>query len=142
MFPAPLQNMASPPLSRQDALWLLVTCALVCRLLALRSALQVQLKTTAAQQAGARQAGAQAARLLSHLDGHVRPGISTAELDALALRYTTEELGASSAPLHYGGLLGGALYDLGIPPPALLTAACGWMHAGSHAIGLQGLAIW
>jgi methionyl aminopeptidase len=128
-------------LSRADIAWLLVTCVLLHRLLAIQLALQVQLKTGPDQQAGMRRAGAQAAQLLTYIDAHVRPGVSTAELDQLAHRYTVLELGATSAPLHYGGLIGGALYDMGIPPPALLTAACGWMHAATHSAGLRGLSV-
>ena len=128
-------------LTRADLAWLLVTCVLLHRLFAIQRAQQVQLKTGPAQQEGMRRAGAQAASLLAYLDAHVVPGISTAELDELAHRYTTHELGATAAPLHYGGLIGGPLYDMGIPPPAALTAACGWLHSAMHAVGVQGLSI-
>ena len=128
-------------LTRADIAWLLVTFVLLHRLLAIQRSQQVQLKTTVAQQEGMRHAGAQAASLLTFLDAHVEPGISTAELDELARQYTTYELGAISAPLHYGGLIGGLLYDLGIPPPPALTAVCGWLHKAMHAVGLHGLSV-
>ena len=128
-------------LTRVDLAWLVVTCVLLHRLLVIQRAQQVQLKTGPAQQEGMRRAGAQASSLLVYLDAHVVPGISTAELNELAHRYTTHELGATAAPLHYGGLIGGPLYDMGIPPPSALTAACGWLHSTMHAIGVQGLSI-
>lgn len=128
-------------LSRADVAWLLVSFVLLYRLFAISRALQVQLKVGLAQQEGMRRAGAQAAELLTYLDAHVVPGISTIELDELAHQYTTHTLGATAAPLHYGGLIGGILYDLGIPPPAALTKACGWIHRATHAVGLQGLSI-
>lgn len=49
---------------------------------------------------GMRAAGHLAARLLSFLGEHVRPGISTAELDTLAAEWTANA-GAISAPLGY-----------------------------------------
>lgn len=126
-------------LSRADLAWMLVTCLLLSRLLAIHRAQQIQLKTSPAEQQGMRRAGAQAASLLTYLDAHVIPGVSSAELDELAHHYTTHELGARPAPLHYGGLIGGPLYDLGIPPPAALTTACGWAHSVMHAVGFRGL---
>lgn len=120
---------------------MLVTCLLLNRLLTIQRAQQVQLKTNQAEQQGMRRAGAQAASLLTYLDAHVVPGISTAELDELAHRYTVQELHARPAPLYYGGLIGGPLYDLAIPPPAALTAACAWLHSAMHAVGMRGLSI-
>jgi methionyl aminopeptidase len=50
--------------------------------------------------AGMRAAGALAANLLSFLGSHVRPGVSTADLDGLAANWTAKN-GAVSAPLGY-----------------------------------------
>lgn len=43
-----------------------------------------------------------AAQLLDHLGAHVKPGVTTAELDELADAWTTRH-NATSAPLHYTG---------------------------------------
>jgi len=51
--------------------------------------------------AGMRIAGRLAAELLDHLAQFVKPGITTNELDRLAEDYTTQVLGAISAPLNY-----------------------------------------
>jgi len=51
--------------------------------------------------AGMRIAGRLAAELLDHLAQFVKPGITTNELDRLAEYYTTQVLGAISAPLNY-----------------------------------------
>ncbi|OIP17777.1 MAG: type I methionyl aminopeptidase [Comamonadaceae bacterium CG_4_9_14_3_um_filter_60_33] len=51
--------------------------------------------------AGMRIAGRLAAELLDHLAQFVKPGITTNELDRLAEAYTTQVLGAISAPLNY-----------------------------------------
>jgi methionyl aminopeptidase len=50
---------------------------------------------------GMRQAGRLTGLLLDYLTPLVKPGITTNELDRLAERYTTEVLGAISAPLNY-----------------------------------------
>lgn len=50
--------------------------------------------------AGMRRAGLTAARLLNYLGAHVRPGISTGELNRLAATWTSE-VGAYSAPFGY-----------------------------------------
>ena len=51
--------------------------------------------------AGMRTAGRLAAELLDYLAPFVKPGITTNELDRLAEVYTTQVLGAISAPLNY-----------------------------------------
>ena len=51
--------------------------------------------------AGMRIAGRLAAELLDYLAPFVKPGITTNELDRLAEDYTTQVLGAISAPLNY-----------------------------------------
>lgn len=42
-----------------------------------------------------------AARILDYLTPHVKPGVTTGELDQLALRYLTDELGVKSATVGY-----------------------------------------
>ena len=50
------------------------------------------------------------------------------------------EARARSAPLHYGGLIGQNLYDLGVAPGFPLTpGVCAALHAATHAVGLRGL---
>ena len=56
-------------------------------------------------------------------------GASTAELDAFAHAYTAGILGATSAPLGYGGMF------------ALPTAYCDLAHAGLYAVGLGGVPV-
>ena len=51
--------------------------------------------------AGMRVAGRLAAELLDYLAPFVKPGVTTNELDRLAEDYTTQVLGAISAPLNY-----------------------------------------
>eukprot|EP01043_Picozoa_sp_COSAG02_P086592 COSAG02_NODE_24012_length_701_cov_0.664452_1_plen_152_part_00 len=85
-------------LSRADLAWMLVTCLLLSRLLAIHRAQQIQLKTSPAEQQGMRRAGAQAASLLTYLDAHVIPGVSSAELDELAHHYTTHPTIPPSPP--------------------------------------------
>jgi len=51
--------------------------------------------------AGMRVAGRLAAELLDYLAQFVKPGVTTNELDRLAEDYTTQVLGAISAPLNY-----------------------------------------
>jgi len=50
-----------------------------------------------------RTAGRLAAQVLDMVGEHVRPGVSTEELDVLCHRYMVEELGVVPAPLHYRG---------------------------------------
>lgn len=50
-----------------------------------------------------RTAGRLAAQVLDMVEEHVRPGVSTEELDVLCHRYMVEELGVVPAPLHYRG---------------------------------------
>lgn len=50
-----------------------------------------------------RVAGRLAARVLDMIEPHVRPGVSTEELDGICHRYMVEELGVVPAPLHYRG---------------------------------------
>jgi methionyl aminopeptidase len=48
-----------------------------------------------------RAAGRLAASVLDMVGDHVRPGVSTAELDAVCHRYIVDELGCIPAPLNY-----------------------------------------
>ena len=50
-----------------------------------------------------RVAGALASSVLTMIEPHVRPGITTAELDRICHEYITEELDAIPAPLNYRG---------------------------------------
>ncbi len=50
-----------------------------------------------------RRAGRLAASVLDMIGEHVRPGITTAELDAICHRFIVEELDAVPAPLNYRG---------------------------------------
>ncbi len=52
---------------------------------------------------GMRRAGRLAAATLDMITPHVRPGVTTEELDTLCHRYITEALGAIPAPLNYRG---------------------------------------
>ena len=126
-------------LKRSDLCQLAVCLLCVVRLLFIGRGMKLTLKSPADQRR-MREAGAQAAQLLTYLDPHVRPGVTTAELDRLAHSYTTEVLRARSAPLHYGGLIGQNLYDLGLAPGFPLTpGVCAALHAATHAVGLRGL---
>ncbi|TXH04149.1 MAG: type I methionyl aminopeptidase [Nevskiaceae bacterium] len=58
---------------------------------------------TAEEQQKMRAAGAAAGQVLSMIAEHVRPGVSTEELDRLCHRYIVETLGCVPAPLNYGG---------------------------------------
>ncbi len=50
-----------------------------------------------------RVAGQLAGEVLRMISEHVRPGVTTGELDAICHRYITEEQGATPAPLNYKG---------------------------------------
>src|SRR5690625_463788 len=50
-----------------------------------------------------RVAGKQAASVLKLLEEHVRPGVTTGELDRIAHEYIVDELEAVPAPLNYKG---------------------------------------
>lgn len=56
---------------------------------------------TAADLAGMRQAGRLAASVLEMIGEHVRPGITTGELDRICHRYITDEIDCVAAPLGY-----------------------------------------
>lgn len=58
---------------------------------------------TAQEQAGMREAGRLAAQVLNMIEPHVRPGVSTGELDALCHKFIVEELQSVPAPLNYQG---------------------------------------
>ncbi|NKI35325.1 type I methionyl aminopeptidase [Wenzhouxiangella sp. XN79A] len=62
----------------------------------------IQLKTPDEIEA-MRVAGQQAASVLAMLREHVRPGITTGELDAIAHAYIVDELNGIPAPLNYRG---------------------------------------
>jgi len=50
-----------------------------------------------------RVAGHQAASVLKMIREHVKPGVTTGELDAICHAFIVDELEAVPAPLHYGG---------------------------------------
>ena len=56
---------------------------------------------TAAEQDAMRAAGQSAAAVLMMLERHVRPGVTTGELDAIAREYIEGELGCTSATIGY-----------------------------------------
>jgi len=58
---------------------------------------------TAEEQEKMRVAGRLAATVLDMIGEHVRPGVTTGELDAICHRYIVEELDAVPAPLNYRG---------------------------------------
>ena len=64
--------------------------------------MQVTIKT-AEEQERMRVAGRLAAEVLDMIEAHVRPGISTDELDGICHRYITEQQQAIPAPLNYRG---------------------------------------
>ncbi len=64
--------------------------------------MNVTIKTTAEQEK-MRVAGRLAASVLDMIGEHVRPGVTTGELDAICHRYIVEELDAVPAPLNYRG---------------------------------------
>lgn len=53
-----------------------------------------------------RESGSLAARTLNMIEPHVKPGISTEELDKICHEYIVNELESYPAPLHYGGVPG------------------------------------
>jgi methionyl aminopeptidase len=114
------------------ALHLLLTLALLGRTLVLLYKRRVRTKS-AEEQAEMRIAGRRAAELLEYIDAHVEVGVSTGTLDRLCARYTTEVLGAVSAPLNYGGIL-----DLGagfaFPAPL-----CTLLHSAAFSVGMSPL---
>jgi methionyl aminopeptidase len=58
---------------------------------------------TPAEQASMREAGRLAAEVLDMIGEHVRPGVTTGELDAICHAYITEQQQATPAPLNYRG---------------------------------------
>ncbi|KAG8468433.1 hypothetical protein KFE25_013516 [Diacronema lutheri] len=70
-----------------------------------------------------------AAAVLERLDREILPGVSTARLDAVARAFIEGELGATAAPLHYGGLTGGLLRGY-----AAGEALCAVAHASAHMV--------
>ena len=64
--------------------------------------MQVTIKS-AEEQERMRVAGRLAAEVLDMIESHVRPGISTGELDRICHRYITETQDAIPAPLNYRG---------------------------------------
>lgn len=61
---------------------------------------------TPEEQAGMRVAGRLAAQVLEMIGDHVRPGISTEELDRICHDFIVNEQGAIPAPLNYGAAPG------------------------------------
>lgn len=62
----------------------------------------VTIKTPEEQQK-MREAGVAAASVLSMLEPHVKPGVSTDELNRICHQYIVDTLGCIPAPLNYGG---------------------------------------
>ena len=63
----------------------------------------VTIKTTEAEREGMRRAGRLAAEVLDMIGEHVRPGVSTDELDRICHEHITGRQGAVPAPLNYRG---------------------------------------
>jgi methionyl aminopeptidase len=71
-------------------------------MLNLRNSMNVTIKTPE-EQDKMRVAGRLAANVLDMIGEHVRPGVTTEELDTICHRYITEEQHAIPAPLNYRG---------------------------------------
>ena len=71
-------------------------------MLNLRSPMNVSIKTTE-EQDKMRVAGRLAADVLDMIGEHVRPGVTTGELDRICHTFITEEQDATPAPLNYRG---------------------------------------
>lgn len=95
-------------LKGQSVLRLLFFGYVACRAIYLTKPPAPTLKT-AKELDDLREAGRLAATLLERLGSEIAPGVSTAHLDAVARAFVRDELGATPAPLHYGGLTGGLL---------------------------------
>jgi methionyl aminopeptidase len=91
---------------------------------------QVWIKDGEAQ-AGMRDAGRLGAEVLSFIDQHVKPGVTTGELDARCHRYINDVQHTTPAPLNYGGLL-----DLGAGI-SFPTPICSALHGACWFIGLS-----
>jgi len=63
----------------------------------------VTIKKTSAERDGMREAGRLAAEVLDMIGEHVKPGVSTEDLDSICHEYITETLKAIPAPLNYRG---------------------------------------
>ena len=72
-----------------------------------------------------RLAGALAAQVLDMIGEYVRPGITTAEIDAICHRYIVDELGCIPAPLNYSN---------GSSPPFPKSICTSVNHAVCHGI--------
>jgi methionyl aminopeptidase len=72
-----------------------------------------------------RLAGALAAQVLDMIGEHVRPGITTAEIDAICHRYIVDELGCIPAPLNYSN---------GSSPPFPKSICTSVNHVVCHGI--------
>ena len=72
-----------------------------------------------------RLAGALAAQVLDMIGEYVRPGITTAEIDAICHRYIVDELGCIPAPLNYSN---------GSSPPFPKSICTSVNHAVYHGI--------
>jgi methionyl aminopeptidase len=66
----------------------------------------ISLKTSDEAVAGMRAAGRAAASVLEMIEPHVKPGVTTEELDRLCHDFIVNELGCIPAPLGYGGTPG------------------------------------
>ena len=87
----------------------------------------ISVKTDAEQQQ-MRAAGRMAAEVLEVLAPHVRAGVSTGALDAIAQQHIVGVQHAVAAPLHYGGIVGGALLSAGAPGRSACKIAAHGMH--------------
>jgi len=64
--------------------------------------MSVSIKTSE-EQAAMREAGRLAAQVLTMIEPHVKPGVSTDELDAICHKFIVEDLSSIPAPLNYQG---------------------------------------
>ena len=96
------------PLSAGAMDLVMVLGLLLCILVSLSHRARISIKTRAEIEE-MRHAGRMAAEVLEVLEPHVVPGVTTAELDRIAAAHITAVQHAVAAPLHYGGITGGAL---------------------------------
>ena len=99
----------------------------LCLLVSLARRASIRVKTPF-EQAQMREAGRMAAEVLEVVAPHVRAGATTADLDAVARAHIRDVQHAVAAPLHYGGITGGALLSLGEPGKSACKVAAHSMH--------------
>ena len=105
---------------------------LLCILVSLSHRARISIKTRAEIEE-MRHAGRMAAEVLEVIEPHVVPGVTTAELDRIAAAHITAVQHAVAAPLHYGGITGGALLSLGQPGRSACKVAA---HATHYALSM------